>query len=610
MLIAATYFYFLLFAEFAFLSLSRTAGAQPLDVQRVMAALGVGGIVGSLLAAASAQLGSWPQRLAGGLTGCALAGFAALGKWSHVSAFMVDGCAIGLCLGWTTVTLALGLKSLIGEQLGAWIGLGTGIAYAACNLPFVFESNASTQTALASGGAGLAALLCYRLSPTSATPQPWPAADYTLRGRVAWIGVLLALVWLDSGAFFIIQQTTALKAATWSGPAALLVNGAVHLTAALVAGWALDRGGLAVVAVGALLALVIACALLHHSAWAEAASICYVAGVSFYSVLLVFYPARSGSPWLAAAVYSVAGWLGSALGIGMAQNLREIPYWFLAVALILVGAAMTVRSRRLAPMALGAVVLSLLTIPPQAGAAEGNALVTRGREVYIAEGCIHCHSQYVRPGTADVDWWGPAQPLSERLKETPPLFGNRRQGPDLTNVGNRRSAEWQRLHLLDPTSTTPGSRMPRYAHLFQSGNESGEALLRYLDSLGADTRRERFAYIRSWLPRPASTEPKIADGRSVYGQNCVQCHGPEGGGNGPLSQRLTSQPRNFSRDEWHYLAAYGENEPLALARVIKFGIGGTAMPGHEWLTDDDVLALVALVRSWHSSSTAATDRSP
>jgi len=116
-------------------------------------------------------------------------------------------------------------------------------------------------------------------------------------------------------------------------------------------------------------------------------------------------------------------------------------------------------------------------------AAAQDELVRRGREVYVAEGCIHCHSQYVRPGTGDVEGWGPARPLQELERQRPPLFGNRRQGPDLLNVGARRTPEWLRLQLQSPRSVVPGSRMPAYAHLFRAGRPEGEALLAYLLSL-------------------------------------------------------------------------------------------------------------------------------
>lgn len=128
-------------------------------------------------------------------------------------------------------------------------------------------------------------------------------------------------------------------------------------------------------------------------------------------------------------------------------------------------------------------LFGLLLLLPLALAAEDVARVLRGREVYIAEGCIHCHSQYVRPGTADEDFYGDARPLAELERQRPPLFGNRRQGPDLQNVGARRGADWLRLQLRAPRSVMPGSRMPSYAHLFRAGHNEGEALVAYLLSL-------------------------------------------------------------------------------------------------------------------------------
>jgi cbb3-type cytochrome c oxidase subunit II len=110
-------------------------------------------------------------------------------------------------------------------------------------------------------------------------------------------------------------------------------------------------------------------------------------------------------------------------------------------------------------------------------------LIQQGRRVYIAEGCIHCHSQYVRPDTIDEERWGAPHPLAGLERERPPLFGNRRQGPDLQNVGSRRPADWLRLQLQAPRTIMAGSRMPSYAHLFRPGHTEGEALIAYLESL-------------------------------------------------------------------------------------------------------------------------------
>jgi cbb3-type cytochrome c oxidase subunit II len=109
-----------------------------------------------------------------------------------------------------------------------------------------------------------------------------------------------------------------------------------------------------------------------------------------------------------------------------------------------------------------------------------------GRQVYVAEGCIHCHSQYIRPGTADDELWGDPRDPEFSRRQSPALIGNRRQGPDLMNVGLRRPRDWQRLHLIDPRTVSPDSRMPAYGHLFAPGDPRGEALLDYLDSLGRE----------------------------------------------------------------------------------------------------------------------------
>lgn len=127
-------------------------------------------------------------------------------------------------------------------------------------------------------------------------------------------------------------------------------------------------------------------------------------------------------------------------------------------------------------------IIAIFATITVAASAQDAAQVRRGREVYIAEGCIHCHSQYVRPGTIDEERYGPPKALPDLEKQRPPLFGNRRQGPDLQNVGDRRTTDWIRRQLQKPRDVIPGSRMPSYAHLFRGGD--GEALIAYLLSLG------------------------------------------------------------------------------------------------------------------------------
>jgi len=96
--------------------------------------------------------------------------------------------------------------------------------------------------------------------------------------------------------------------------------------------------------------------------------------------------------------------------------------------------------------------------------------------------CIHCHSRYVRP---DVALSGPASDPAAVLAEKPVLIGNRRHGPDLANVGARRSATWLKQHFLAPRDFAPDSPMPSYTHLFDDSR--GDDLIACLRELPAGT---------------------------------------------------------------------------------------------------------------------------
>ena len=214
-IVAATYFYFLLFAEFALLRLAERVAPPGWSLRAVMALLGVGGVAGSFLAANWYVPARLSSRLAAMFGGCALAALLALvpgSAWLVLPAVALAG----LSLGALTVTLATGLNRLLPRgRLGLACGLGTGLAYAACNLPWIFQASAQIQTAMAATVAIAGALVTCRLQPAEATY----ALDHddTSRLRVLWIAMLALLVWLDSAAFYIIQHTPRLKEVTWAG---------------------------------------------------------------------------------------------------------------------------------------------------------------------------------------------------------------------------------------------------------------------------------------------------------------------------------------------------------------------------------------------------------
>lgn len=152
------------------------------------------------------------------------------------------------------------------------------------------------------------------------------------------------------------------------------------------------------------------------------------------------------------------------------------------------------------------------------------AIELAGRDIYISEGCHVCHTQMVRPLEPETKRNGRANKESDDIYEFPNLWGSKRTGPDLTNLGRKYSDQWHVLHLIDPRQVIPTSIMPAYPWLFEQtlsgdaigdkmetlrilgvpytdqeisdarlqvrGKTKGEALIRYLQSLGQDTAQE------------------------------------------------------------------------------------------------------------------------
>lgn len=217
-----------------------------------------------------------------------------------------------------------------------------------------------------------------------------------------------------------------------------------------------------------------------------------------------------------------------------------------------------------------------------------------GEAVYVSEGCIHCHSQYSRPHELDTEICGPATtlPLAEGRAV---LIGNRRQGPDLSRVGLRRSRVWNRAHLIDPQLVTPGTRMPSYRHLFEGDGQRGEALLDYLEGLGTDAADDWWRQRDTW----AMTEDAVGDaaeGAALFGWLCVNCHGAAGQGDGILATRFSPSPARLADGAAYRfvpLTMEKAERRSGLATVVKYGILGTGMAGHEYLTDEQIADLVA-----------------
>jgi len=88
-----------------------------------------------------------------------------------------------------------------------------------------------------------------------------------------------------------------------------------------------------------------------------------------------------------------------------------------------------------------------------------------GRDIYIREGCMLCHSQMIRPMRDEYVRYGHYSLAAESKYDHPFLWGSKRTGPDLARVGERYSDEWHVDHLRDPQSVVPESIMPKYGFL-------------------------------------------------------------------------------------------------------------------------------------------------
>lgn len=89
-----------------------------------------------------------------------------------------------------------------------------------------------------------------------------------------------------------------------------------------------------------------------------------------------------------------------------------------------------------------------------------------GRDLYIREGCVGCHSQMVRPFRSETERYGEYSKAGEFVFDHPFLWGSKRTGPDLHRVGGKYPDAWHYNHMEDPTSTSPGSIMPAYPWLY------------------------------------------------------------------------------------------------------------------------------------------------
>lgn len=101
-----------------------------------------------------------------------------------------------------------------------------------------------------------------------------------------------------------------------------------------------------------------------------------------------------------------------------------------------------------------------------------------GRDVYLQQGCMYCHTQQVRTVVTDIGL-GPVTEPGTSPAVGPPTLGFVRIGPDLTHIGSRsEDPALLRTALVDPKRLNPDSLMPSYAYLSESDLS---ALMQFLE---------------------------------------------------------------------------------------------------------------------------------
>ncbi|MDG1804595.1 cytochrome-c oxidase, cbb3-type subunit I [Flavicella sp.] len=148
---------------------------------------------------------------------------------------------------------------------------------------------------------------------------------------------------------------------------------------------------------------------------------------------------------------------GRLLGEGWHQVLERKPVQLtlLATVTILIGGAIQI----IPTLMIDSNIPTITSVKPY------TPLELEGRDLYIREGCVSCHSQMVRPFRSEVERYGEYSKAGEFVYDHPFLWGSKRTGPDLHREGMKYSDSWHFNHMYDPQSTSPGSIMPRYQWL-------------------------------------------------------------------------------------------------------------------------------------------------
>jgi cytochrome c oxidase cbb3-type subunit I/II len=232
----------------------------------------------------------------------------------------------------------------------------------------------------------------------------------------------------------------------------------------------------------------------------------------------------------------------------------------------------------------------------------------QGLLLYKANGCEYCHNQFIRP----QDWaMGVTSQAGDFYYSVPNFLGTERTGPSLGQIGGKRPTVWDIAHIVNPRSRSPRSIMPSFPFLSE---QQLSDLVAYLQTLGtedldpsgwfapvpAEFRDITNPYTTLMNQVAANYDPDSGDytgpadlgaqfaqvyddGKDLFAQKCIACHGCPGNGTGPYSRQTLAHPANLHER----IAEFPSPADAFHFWRVHEGVPGTDMPPWGWETSQD-----------------------
>jgi len=188
----------------------------------------------------------------------------------------------------------------------------------------------------------------------------------------------------------------------------------------------------------------------------------------------------------------------------------------------------------------------------------------RGFTLYYQNQCWTCHTLYSR--LFDNSGY-PVSQAGDYFYFMPLPLGSERTGPDLSDIGRKRSESWEIEHYKSPRAMMPNSIMPNF---YWMPDRDLEDLSNFLFNQGDRVAGEQMIQppipytnnpypllVPDFPPQSASaqltgfdsfTAAGLQQGKELYVARCLDCHGCAGNGLGYYAGKLIITPANFKAE--------------------------------------------------------------